>query len=90
MNKKFLIALSLISIASGTAVSVTMALSYYGRACSCPVEIFGTPAEPCCADPSATSLIWQGMLLVVLGLAVLSNLSRIERIYKGRRTSRRF
>jgi hypothetical protein len=71
MNPKFLIALSIISIVSGSAVALAMAFFYYGGA----------------AGPSVTGLMFEGALLVAIGLFVLLNLGRIEALqekYRGK------
>lgn len=86
MNTRFLIAISVISILSGSAASLIGALSYYGRICGCPAGIPGTLAQPCCASPSAIGLVWQGTILVVMGVVVLLNLRRIEAIQERYRS----
>lgn len=66
MDIRFLVALSAISIISGSFVVAIIAFSQYSRAC--------------CANPSATPLLCEGTLLIVMGLVVLRNRRRIEEI----------
>ena len=68
MNRKLALVLSIISILVGLTFSISSAVSYYGRMCSCPAEIIGTPPIPCCTDPSAILLLSLGIILVVIGL----------------------
>ena len=74
MNRKLVLVLSIISILLGLTVSISSAVSYYDRMCSCPAEIVGTPPIPCCTDPSAILLISLGIILVVIGLTAFVKL----------------
>ena len=74
MNSKLALMLSIISILLGLTISISSAVSYYGRACSCPAEIIGTPLIPCCTDSSTIPHISLGIILVVIGLIVFIKL----------------
>ncbi len=64
--------LGIISILLDLIISISSAISYFNRACSCPAEIVGQPPIPCCTDPSAIYLIYFGIALVVIGLIAIT------------------
>jgi hypothetical protein len=66
MDQKFLISMSIVSIVSGSAVALTLTFFYLQGL----------------ASPPVIGLIWEGVVLMAIGVFVLLNLRRIEAIQK--------